>query len=206
MKIDLTKQFKSYYSAKLKPELIEIEPAQFLSIEGIGDPSGKTFSDNIQTLYAVAYAIKFGWKARNKDFTVAKLEGLWWFDEQKFGSYGLADAPMKVSRDEWNYRMLIRLPDFVTQADVHEAIETVILKKNLFLAKNCSLFRMHEGAVVQLLHVGPFAEEPGSLLQIQEFINQNNLKRNGVHHEIYLSDFRKVSSDKLKTILREPVI
>ncbi len=128
-KLDLTKNYKAYYTAKTKPELDNIEPAQFLSITGKGDPSGKDFSHKIQVLYTVAYAIKFIFKPQDKDFTVAKLEAIWWFDEKKFGQPSMAEAPIKIPRSEWEYRLLIRLPYFVSEKEVAEA-KQIVLSKN----------------------------------------------------------------------------
>ncbi|ELR72858.1 hypothetical protein C900_00819 [Fulvivirga imtechensis AK7] len=204
-KLDLTKRYKSYYTAKAKPEITEIEPAKFLSIQGVGDPSGSDFADNVQALYATAYAIKFVCKALNKDFVVSKLEGLWWFDEQKYKGYTMEEAPVKIPRSEWGYRLLIRMPEYVTEQIVQEAIASTVEKKELPLAREIELYPMTEGKVVQMLHVGPFNKETETLLQMNEFIQENNFDRNGLHHEIYLSDFRKTAPEKLKTILREPV-
>lgn len=97
-KIDLTKQYKAYYTAKLQPELVEVAPAQFLSITGKGDPSSTTFAEDIQALYTTAYALKFHYKSREKDFVVAKLEGLWWYDEQVYQNFSLEQAPLQVPR------------------------------------------------------------------------------------------------------------
>src|ERR1044071_937495 len=122
-KLDLTKQYKTYYTAKTTPEIVEIEQAQFLSITGKGDPSGKEFTQRIEALYSTAYAIKFVFKSEGKDFIVPKLEGLWWFDEKKYTSLTIIDTPSKVPREEWEYKLLIRLPDFVTNKDVNDGIK-----------------------------------------------------------------------------------
>lgn len=205
-KLDLTKTHKTYYSSKTKPEIVNIEAAQFLSIKGKGDPSGKDFLNRIQALYSTAYAIKFSCKSRNKDFTVSKLEGQWWFDEKKFDGLSMAETPKKIPRVEWEYRLLIRLPDFVTRQDVQDAINTTVTKRQLMLANEILLYELEEGMSVQILHIGSFDNEPETLDIIDSFMKANRLLKNGLHHEIYLSDFRKVSPDKLKTILREPVI
>ncbi|RPE13059.1 hypothetical protein EGT74_05860 [Chitinophaga lutea] len=204
-KLDLAKKHKSYFTAKPKPELVEIENAQFISICGKGDPSGQQFTDNIEALYTVAYALKFIYKAKEKDFVVSKLEGLWWFDEEKFCNKTIASSSVEVPRSEWEYRLLIRLPDFVAEHDLEKAKETVLAKKKTALAGKVEYFTMSEGKSVQMLHVGPFSTEPQSLQQIGAFIETHKLSRNGLHHEIYLSDFRKTEPGKLKTILREPV-
>jgi hypothetical protein len=117
----------------------------------------------------------------------------------------MATAPTDVPRSEWEYRLLIRLPDFVTKKDFHKAVNVVLEKKNIPLTKELEFFTMAEGKCVQMLHVGPYSTEPETLKEIGKFIETHKLKRNGLHHEIYLSDFRKTVPEKLKTILREPV-
>ncbi len=203
--LDLTKTYKPYFTAKAQPGLIDIEPAQFLSITGIGDPSQKAFSEKIQALYSTAYTLKFTFKALQKDFKVSKLEGQWWFDENKYSAPSMTETALNIPRDVWEYRLLIRIPDFITEDDVRTAISSVVSKKEILLAKDVELFRMTEGKCVQMLHVGPFSKEVETLKQMEIFMSENNLGKNGLHHEIYLSDFRKTSEDKLKTILREPV-
>lgn len=204
-KIDLTKLHKGYYTAKPHPELVTVEAADFLSIRGKGDPSSAEYAETIQALYATAYAVKFMYKADKKDFTVAKLEGLWWFDAAKYGHVSMEDAPLKIPRSEWEYRMLIRMPDFVTAEAISNAKEQVANKKGIALANTVELYPMNEGLCIQMLHVGPFNTEHESLQLIKEFSETNRLQKNGLHHEIYLSDFRKTAPEKLKTILREPV-
>lgn len=204
-KHDLTKKYKSYYTAKAKPELVEIEKAQFLSITGKGDPSGQAFAEKIQALYATAYTIKFMLKEKGKDFTVAKLEGLWWFDDQQYGGLTMSEAPKKVPRSEWQYRLLLRMPEFVTRQLADTVAKAVVEKKGITLAAEIGWYEMNEGKCVQMLHVGPFDKEPETLEKMNVFIQGGNLQKNGFHHEIYLSDFRKTPPEKLKTILREPV-
>lgn len=204
-KLDLSKKYKTYYNSKNTPELVVIEPAHFISISGKGDPSGQEFADHLQALYPVAYAIKFMCKALNKDFVVAKLEGLWSFDEQKYKITSMTDAPKQIPRSEWTYQLLLRMPDFVTKELLATAIQTVWKKKQMELVKKVEWTEMKEGKAVQMLHTGPFANEPETLKQMMEFMHALDLQRNGLHHEIYLSDFRRTAPEKLKTILREPV-
>ncbi|SMC48862.1 GyrI-like domain-containing protein [Pedobacter africanus] len=204
-KLDLTKQHKAYYSATSQPQLLDIPAAHFLAIRGKGDPSGKPYLDRIQALYATAYTIKFMNKALSKDFVVPKLEGLWNFDEEKYAGLPIHETPLTVPRSEWNYRMLIRMPDYVTSEQLAVAVQQIISKKQIRLAADVELYQMHEGKVVQMLHTGPFANEPETLQIMMDFMLARGLKKNGDHHEIYLSDFNKTAPEKLKTILREPV-
>ena len=205
-KSDLTKLYKSYYSATETPNIVTFEKIQYLSILGKGDPSLKGFSDAIEALYATAYAIKFIYKALKNDFVVPKLEGLWWYDEELHKGLTIDEAPKKVKRSEWEYRLMIRMPDFVTAEVIEQMVANTAAKKLLPKVNDIHLFFLEEGKCVQALHVGPFDKEPETLNRINDFIQSNNFSRNGLHHEIYLSDFRKTSPDKLKTILREPVI
>lgn len=204
-KIDLTKTDKAYYTAKTDPEIIESGKYSYLSLTGKGDPSDKTFAENIEALYSVAYKIKFAFKALNKDFVVAKLEGLWWYDEIRFPGKNYKTASVDVPRSEWEYRLLIRLPDFVTENDVTIAKEVVIKTKGLDKAEIVHFHTMEEGKCVQILHIGPFANEPETLAILGAFTDKHQFAKNGHHHEVYLSDFRKTAPEKLKTILREPV-
>jgi hypothetical protein len=204
-KLDLTKEYKNYYKAKNRPELVEIATAQYISITGKGDPSGDDYAARIGALYPVAYALKFMFKTLGQDFTVAKLEGQWWYDEQKFGKPSMDEAPLAIPRSEWEYRMLIRMPAYVQPEHVAQAIETVLFKKDQPMARQVTFFEMNEGKCVQMLHVGPFDREPETLKQIAAFTTEHGLLQNGLHHEIYLSDFRKTPPEKLRTILREPV-
>ncbi|WP_423146102.1 GyrI-like domain-containing protein [Rubrolithibacter danxiaensis] len=204
-KFNLSKAYKSYYSAKNEPELVQVEAAQFLSVRGKGDPSEKIFELKIKALYSIAYAVKFILKARESDFIVAKLEALWWFDEEKYKEITITEAALKVPRAEWEYRLLIRMPDFVTREDIENAIETVFWKKKMLLAREVELFSMNEGKSVQMLHTGPFNKEVETLAKMNEFMQKHKLMKSGLHHEIYLSDFAKTAPGKLKTILREPI-
>ena len=201
-KVDLTKINKNYFSSKTIPEIVELGEYNYLSISGKGDPSSQMFSEDIQAMYLLAYAIKFA--SKPKDFVVSKLEGLWSFDEKKY-SVTISDAPKLIPRSEWEYQLLIMLPDFITKEIVEHQKQLVFAKKGIGKVKSIEFLKLNEGKCVQILHVGPFDTEPESLLKIQEFCLKNNLGKNGLHHEIYLSDFRKTAPEKLKTILREPI-
>ncbi len=199
-KIDLQKKFRAYYSATSKPALVILKQAKYLAITGQGDPSAAAFTDKIQTLYKVSYAIKFLCKARNQDFTVAKLEGQWWFDELKYKNISMTDAPKSIPRNEWKYRLLIQVPDFVSFEDLSAAKTKLSNKGQTIGLSGVILYEIEGGPVVQALHIGPFDTEPETLMRIQEYILENKLERSGFHHEVYLSDFRKTAPEKLRTI------
>lgn len=204
-KLNLTRHYKSYYTAASYPEIKEIEAARYLSVAGRGDPSEKAYANDLGALYSIAYGVKFICKAEDNDFVVGKLEGLWNYDEEKYAGVSMAEAPLKIPRSEWNYRMLIRIPDFVAQKHVNTAIHNAVTRKGLLLAEKVTVFDLPAQKVVQMLHLGPFDQEHKTLLQIKGFIDSAQLQRDGLHHEIYLNDFNRTAGENLKTILREPV-
>lgn len=205
-KADLTKLYKRYYTAAKHPELVDVEAALYIGIKGKGDPSGLSFATDVEALYGVAYTLKFASKANGKDFIVAKLEGLWDFDEERYKGISIADAPLKIPRSEWHYHLLIRMPHYIDAADLAPAIQTAFEKKQKDALKKVEWFEMEAHKAVQMLHTGPFDQEPETLALIGAFIEDGKWGKAGLHHEIYLSDFRKTSPEKLRTILREPVL
>lgn len=204
-KTDLLKQYKAYYSATVQPVLGRTGPVSYISVSGKGDPSGPAFAENVAALYTVAYTIKAHCKGQQKDFAVPKLEGQWWYDEKKYGLHTMASAPGHIPREEWEYRLLIRMPAFVREETMAMAKAKVIAAKKMERATMIEWLVLEEGHVVRVLHTGPFATEPETLQRVQDFMEERGLVRNGLHHEIYLSDFRKTPADRLKTILIEPV-
>ena len=196
-KLDLTKEYKPYYTAKTSPQIVEFGEAKFLSIEGKGEPAGKEFTSKIEALYPLAYGIKMPMKKEGKDFTVAKLEGLWWVESDK--------PALEVPREKWRWKLLIRMPEFVTSENVEKAKAEVIKKKGIELIDEIKFEKVTEGKCVQILHIGPYLTEHEAIAKMKKFMEDNNLLENGIHHEIYLSDPRKVVPEKMKTILRQPV-
>lgn len=205
MKLDLSKKYKSYYSTTVKPRIISFDSVRYISLTGKGDPSGSNFADNIGALYATAYTIKFAAKALNADFVVPKLECQWWYDLDKYPGNTIETAPTNVPRSEWEYRLLLRLPDVVSNDMIYEARKSVREKKGIETALRVEPYTMPAMTFVDMLHIGPFDREPESLLVLSKFMNENNFGKAGLHQEIYLSDFRRTAPEKLKTILREPV-
>jgi hypothetical protein len=197
MKVDLTKLLKDYYSAPRDPELASFEAGQYLSIEGAGEPGGREFSQKVEALYPTAYGVKKLCKLKGKDFAVPKLEGLWWVD-------GNQDA-RKVPRAKWRWKLLIRMPEFVTNDLVELAKTQVCEKKKSSLVSSISFEKIKNGKCVHVLHTGPYSEEENTIHRMHGFIEKEGLKSIGFHHEIYLSDPRKTVPSKMKTVLRQAV-
>jgi len=196
-KTDLLKQDKQYYSASLKPELREFTNLKYLTLWGKGEPAGTNFSKAVESLYPLAYGVKKICKLNEMDFKVPKLEGLWWVK---------ADKPaLEVPRKEWYWKLMIRMPDFVTNQMVDQAKNTVIKKKGVGLIDKIQFEEFTEGKCVQIMHVGPYSTEPITIRLMKIFMKENGLVENGRHHEIYISDPRKTDPLKMKTILRQPV-
>jgi hypothetical protein len=195
-KLDLTKKNKEYYSAKTKAEKVIFGPLPYLSILGKGEPAGKEFSEKAGAIYPVAYAIKKICKEADQDFGVPKLEALWWVNDKR--------PALEVPRSEWYWKLLIRMPDFVTEQFLEKAVIDVIKKKTT-VASEVKFEIIDEGALVSILHIGSYKTEPESISKMDDFIKSSGLTKNGLHHEIYVSDPNKTEPGKLKTILRQPV-
>lgn len=196
-KIDLVKEDKIYYTAKTNPQIVEFPKISYLAIEGKGEPAGKAFTEAVQALYPLAYSVKGLCKKDSRDFAVAKLEGLWWVKSNK--------PALEVLREEWYWKLLIRLPDFVTSEIVVKAKLEVLKKKGIDLLKATKFEKITEGKCIQVLHIGPYSTEPETIAKIRKIMKESNFIENGFHHEIYLSDPRKTPPQKMKTILRQPI-
>jgi hypothetical protein len=198
-KIDLYKQHKDQYVTSKKPVLVTMDKATYLSICGRGAPGGPQFTEKIGALYGVAFTVKMTRKfAGLQDYVVSKLEAQYWLDGD---SCDFANVP----KDQWNWRMMIRTPSFVEQKDLDDAARKLIEKGKAPSADQVKLESITEGLCVQMLHVGPYEEEGRSIGAMNAFAEQQGLALHGRHHEIYLSDPRRVPPEKLKTILRLPV-
>lgn len=198
-KLDLRKELKEYYTAKKEPQIIDLPPGKFLTIIGRGEPGGETYSAGLNALYGLSYTLKFRLKKQGNDFTVMALEGLWWWDDPTIN--WLESAP---PREEWNFKSMIRQPDFITQEMLDEILPEVREKKGPIVG-DAVLEIFHEGLSAQIMHIGPYSEEIHTLRILHAFIEENGYKLRGRHHEIYLGDPRRTAPEKLKTILRHPV-
>ena len=196
MSLDLYRKFKAEYVAPRAPTLVTTRVARYLTVSGRGNPNGPEFQAAIGSLYGMAFTIKMARKRAGRDFTVGKLEGLWWGGEP--GRLIIDSRP-----GTWRWKVMIRVPDFVTRADLVRARRVLVGRGKTPGAVRLDSLR--EGRVVQLLHVGPYDREHVSIRRMQEFATTRGLRLHGRHHEIYLSDPRRVPPARLRTILRHPV-
>lgn len=198
-KLDLFKLHNDQYIAPKKPQLIETDRARYLTIDGRGAPGSDAFSAKVGALYSAAYTIKMTRKfAGGRDYTICKLEAQYWFDDE---SQTFADT----HPDRWNWKMMIQTPDFVEDTELTSAVEKLLEKGKEPEVQNVRFEYLSEGPCVQMLHVGPYDREHETVSQMETFAHEQGLKLHGRHHEIYLSDPRRVPPEKLKTILRHPV-
>jgi len=201
-KVDFKKTMALLYAPKNTAvwELIDVPPMNFLMVDGEGNPNTATsFADAIEALYAVSYALKFMSKRElDKDYGVSVLEGLWYADDMKI--FEAAD------KDAYKWTLMIMQPEWITDVMVSDAIEGVKAKKNPAALSKLYFKRYHEGRSLQLLHIGSFDAEAPKLDELHHsYMPEHSYVFDGHHHELYLSDMRKVAPDKLKTILRQPV-
>ena len=195
-KLDLYKLHKDEYVTPKKPVLIRVKPAQYLAIRGKGAPGGERFTACIGALYGMAFTIKMARKFSGKqDYTVCKLEGQWFFDGD----------PQKVPRDKWEWKLMIRTPDFIGKNDQKEALATLLKRGKAPEVKSVELEKIEEGDCVQMLHMGPYDQEHETIEMMKRLAAEKGFGFSGPHHEIYLSDPRRVPPERLRTILREPV-
>ncbi len=207
MAFDFKKEFREFYMPKDKPALVEVPAANYLAVRGTGDPNleGGAYQQALNVLYAVAYTLKMSYKSSYRipgffEYVVPPLEGLW----QQDG----VDGVDYTNKAAFRWISLIRLPDFVSPEDVRWAVETASAKKKL----DCSsveFLTLEEGLCVQILHVGPFDDEPATVSLMDEFLRQNGYENDfggqRLHHEIYLTDARKTPPEKWRTVIRHPV-
>ncbi len=197
-KVDLSKEMKECYRAKKKPEIVYVPDGRFLSILGKGDPNGEEYQQAIQAMYGWAYALKFHYKALELDFKVMPLEGLWWIPE------GVFDMNNPAPRENWRWRSMIRVPDFVEEKVMKELLPGLVKKKGGVVDK-VTLYEYHEGVSAQVMHLGPYSAEALTINMLHEWVEKQGYRMRGDHHEIYLSDPRRTAPEKIKTIIRHPL-
>ena len=201
MKIDFKKTLDCYQAKHHQFRIVQVPKLQYLMIDGRGDPNAsQEFKDAIAALYPVAYKLKFASKVElGKDYTVMPLEGLWWAKDM---------AAFTIARDksQWDFTLMIMQPDWITSDMFKAAVQKVAQSEPPIRLAKVRLESLDEGLSVQTLHIGSFDDEADILAKMHhEFIPANNVQMIKKHHEIYFSDFRKVTPDKLMTILRQPV-
>ena len=197
-KIDLFKELKAEYKANSRPALIETTIGQYLAVRGQGEPGGGAFKECIEALYSMALTVKISRKAAGLgDYAVCKLESLYGImeDDERYD--------MLPERSCWN--MMIRTPDCVGKDDLDKAVEALLDKGKCKKVKEVMLQELNEGNCVQMLHIGPYDQVGKAIAEMTAFAGENELAFTGKHHEIYLSDPRRVPPEKLKTIVRRSV-
>ena len=207
MAFDFKKEYKEFYMPKNKPEIVTVPKANYIAVRGKGNPNeiDGAYQKAISILYAVAYTLKMSYKTEHKiegffEYVVPPLEGFWWQDN--------VDGIDYADKAAFNWISVIRLPEFVTQKDFEWAVETASEKKKLDCS-SAEFLTIDEGVCVQIMHIGAFDDEPQTVALMDEYIGQNgyenDITESRLHHEIYLSDARKVAPEKWKTVIRHPI-
>ena len=207
MAFDFKKEYKEFYMPKNKPEIVAVPKANYIAVRGKGNPNeiDGAYQQAISILYAVAYTLKMSYKTEHKiegffEYVVPPLEGFWWQDN--------VDGIDYADKAAFNWISVIRLPEFVTQKDFEWAVETASEKKKLDCS-SAEFLTVDEGLCVQIMHIGAFGDEPQTVALMDEYIAQNgyenDITESRLHHEIYLSDARKVAPEKWKTVIRHPI-
>lgn len=207
MAFDFKKEFKSFYMPKNKPEIVTIPKMNYIAVRGKGNPNeeGGEYQNAIGVLYSVAYTLKMSYKTDYKiegffEYVVPPLEGFWWQE-------GI-DGVDYSDKDSFNWISVIRLPDFVTRENFDWAVKAAEAKKKIDCSK-AEFLTVEEGLCVQIMHTGPFDNEPESIAIMDKFIEENgyenDITADRLHHEIYHSDARRVPSEKWKTVIRYPI-
>ena len=207
MAFDFKKEYKEFYMPKGKPEIVTIPKANYIAVRGKGDPNdeGGAYQQAVGILYAVAYTLKMSYKTDYRiegffDYVVPPLEGFWWQEG--------VDGIDYSDKSTFNWISVIRLPDFVTQKDFDWATGEAEKKKHLDCSK-AEFLTIDEGLCVQIMHIGPFDDEPATVSMMNAYLLENGYENDfsgsRLHHEIYLSDARKVAPEKWKTVIRHPI-
>jgi len=192
--LDLVKKYKDQYAQREKPVLIDIHEARYLTLAGKGAPEGGEFQEKVGAMYGMAWGLKMKNKFAGRDYVVPPLEGLWWASTDQ---HSFVSAP----RETWQWKLLMRVPSFITEKEVLAAASGGKTAE----AKGIRLEVIAEGRCVQVLHLGPYSEEPKTIAVMRKFAERKKLVPNGHHHEIYLTDPNRTPPEKMRTILRQPV-
>ena len=207
MAFDFKKEYKEFYMPKKRPEIIDVPPMNYIAARGKGDPNEENgaYKQAIGVLYAVAYTLKMSYKTDRRiegffDYVVPPLEGFWWQDGVKGIDYD--------KKDRFNWISVIRLPDFIKKDDFEWAVKTAAEKKKIDCS-SAELITVNEGLCAQIMHIGAFDSESESVELMDKYLEENGYENDisdkRLHHEIYLSDARKVVPEKWKTVIRHPI-
>lgn len=207
MAFDYKKEYKEFYMPKNKPEIVQIPPMNYIAVRGKGNPNveGSEYKQSIGLLYGIAFTIKMSKKGSHQiagyfDYVVPPLEGFWWQENIKGIDYS--------RKEDFHFISMIRLPDFVTKKDFEWAIGEAEKKKKEDFSK-VEFLTYNEGLCVQCMHIGAYDDEPATVELMHSFMTAEgyelDITDKRLHHEIYLSDARRVASEKLKTVIRHPV-
>lgn len=207
MTFDFKKEYKEYYQPKKKPEIINISSFNFIAVRGKGNPNEENgmYQQAISVLYAVAYTLKMSYKTDYKiegfyEYVVPPLEGFWWQEDEKNVDY--------LNKEKFHWISVIRLPDFISKKDFDWAVEKASMKKKIDCSK-VEFFTFEEGLCVQMMHYGSFDEEEATVEIMNQYLQEkgyrNDFNKSRLHHEIYLSDARKVAPEKWRTVIRHPI-
>jgi hypothetical protein len=199
-KTDVRKTLDAYQCDKGRFRILDVPALTYLMIDGAGAPGSAAFAEAIETLYPVAYTLKFASKRTlGRDYVVPPLEGRWWADD-------MDTFTNARDKSRWSWTLMILVPEWVGEDMYEGAVAKVAIEKSPVRLRDVRFERLSEGRCVQIMHLGSFDDEGPVLATMHhEFIPGHGLRMTGLHHEIYLSDFRKVAPDKLRTILRQPV-
>lgn len=208
MAFDFKKEYKEFYMPKNKPSIVTVPKANYIAVRGKGNPNEAdgAYQKAIGVLYSVAYTLKMSYKTDYNikgffEYVVPPLEGFWWQD-------GIDGSVDYTDKSAFNWISVIRLPDFVTKKDFAWAVETAAKKKKMDCS-SAEFITVEEGLCVQIMHIGAYDDEPATVAIMDKFLTENGYENDfsevRLHHEIYLSDARKVSPEKLKTIIRHPI-
>lgn len=207
MAFDYKKEYKEFYMPKNKPGIVEVPTMNYIAVRGEGDPNAENseYKESIGLLYGIAFTIKMSKKGDYRidgyfDFVVPPLEGLWWQEDTDDIDY--------THKENFKFISMIRLPDFVTRKDFGWAIEEATRKKKIDFSK-AEFLTYNEGLCVQCMHIGSYDDEPATIKLMHEYAAAEgyelDITDKRLHHEIYLSDARKVAPEKLKTVIRHPI-
>jgi len=201
--MDIYQQYKSYYTAREQPDVVETEQASYVSIPGKGSPGTAIFYEKKKAIKEFVTALENNYAETDFAFSSSVVEIFYWFDQEKVGYVDIGNFYTTVDLDFLQYRIAIRIPDFITTEHIKQVAGQ---KQDISFAGDFEHFTYTAGTCVQLLHVGPFAGELDTLPVLQKFATSNGFRKSGMHHEIHLTHFEPGQSQQhLQTILRDPV-